>query len=201
MNYYKSKEKKRINMRMISFAVMALIFFQACGIANENYVEPVEIVLDMEIKHDTEAAGKFIDIVPEPAVDMTVNLLGYSSKEDMEEDFASSYETQYSSYEGSEEYEISNERRMDQDEIDELEGEYSERDIDLDIEDAYEIGVNLYSVMDMDLVEADLVSVKVDGNWYIDIISYVDMTETIYRTWAEENGIDWDDLVDYVSQF
>ncbi len=66
-------------------------------------------------------------------------------------------------------YKITENKKMDKDDLEDLQDEYDEMDYDIDIEEARELEVELTikGDDDKDTDDLDLIIIKVDGEWYM----------------------------------
>jgi hypothetical protein len=67
-------------------------------------------------------------------------------------------------------YKIKDAKKMDKDDLEDLQDEYDDADIDIDIKQAYEVEVEvtIKGDDDDDEEDMDLVIIKVGGKWYLD---------------------------------
>ncbi len=70
-------------------------------------------------------------------------------------------------------YKITEDKKMDKDDLEDLQDEYDDMDLDIEIKEARELEIELTikGDDDKDDDDLDLVVIKVDGEWYLDISS------------------------------
>ncbi len=161
--------------------IVLMLVLRGCG--GNTYTSPIETTLDVIIsgRFDRASAQKILDQIPDPVMDMAFDMQQYGGEYFTESDLAALLADRLQNTAGSvaseyqASYEILDAEQMDREDIYELEDNYANMGVDMDISDAYTTEIGLYSTYDGDTDREfiDMITIRVNGRWYLDYTSFI----------------------------